>query len=339
MRILIVKLSALGDVIQTLPVLSLFKKANPFLEIDWVVDRRNADILFGHPQLKRILVFSRNYLKSPFQIKNFLKELRKVSYDAVVDYQGLLKSGLITYFARSSYKIGFSNAREGSRFFYNIKLPPYDPDLHATRRYLILSKEVLKLFGLVEVLSEEDFKTIPEVKFSPELLEKKEFSYRPYILFVPSARWETKLWFFSAWEKLIKLLSGAGKKFNILISGSPEEETLKIWAEEMEKKYPYVFSTVGKISLKELVSLINQARLIVSVDTGPMHIASALKKKTIALFGPTSPKRTGPWGGEFKVIQKDLPCVPCFRKKCNTRECMKNITPEEVKQIVEEFLF
>ena len=338
MRILIVKLSALGDIVQTLPVLTLFKKANPFLEIDWVVDKRNAEILVDHPFLKSVIIFSKEYLKSPFKLKNFLKSLRKVSYDAVIDYQGLFKSGIITRFAKGNYKIGFSNYREGSSFFYNFKLPPYDPDLHATKRYILLTKEVLKIFGLDEVVSDEEFKKIPEVYFSKKLLKKKDFSYRPYLLFIPSARWETKLWSFSQWEELLKLISDVGKKFNILISGSPGEKELKIWAENMEKKFPFVFSLVGKISLKDLVSLINQARLVVSVDTGPMHIASALKKKTVALFGPTSPKRTGPWGGTFKVIQKNLPCVPCFKKKCNIKECMKKITPEEVKEAIKNFL-
>jgi len=336
-KILIVKLSALGDVVQTLPSLSLLKKVFPESKIDWVVDKRNAEILEKHPYLNKILVFSNNTFFSFKNLKKFLKDLRSEEYDVVIDYQGLLKSGIITGLSKAKYKIGFANHREGSPLFYNLKLPPYDKNLHAVKRYLFLTKKAIEILGKPKDLIY--FEEIPEPIFSSEILNKKlKFIKKPYIVFVPSARWETKWWPFSHWEKLIELCKDLAKNFDIFITGSSSEINLKSWAEEMEKKYPYIYSLVGKLSLKELIILIKDSKALVSVDTGPMHIAEALKKPVVALFGPTSPERTGPWAGDFKVIRSSLSCSPCFKKKCKKLKCMFEIKPEEVKNALEELL-
>jgi len=336
-KILIVKLSALGDVVQTLPSLSLLKKVFPKSKIDWVVDKRNAEILEKHPYINKILVFSNNTFFSLKNFKKFLKDLRSEEYDAVIDYQGLLKSGIIIGLSKAKYKIGFANHREGSPIFYNLKLPPYDKNLHAVKRYILLTKKVIEILGKAKELNY--FEEIPEPIFSSEILNKNlKFIQRPYIVFVPSARWETKWWPFSNWERLIELCKDLAKKFDIFITGSLLETELKIWAEDMEKKYPYIYSLVGKLSLKELVTLIKDSNALVSVDTGPMHIASALKKPVIALFGPTSPDRTGPWAGDFKIIKSPLSCSPCFKKECKDLRCMFEIKPEEVKNALKGVL-
>jgi heptosyltransferase-1 len=335
-KILIVKLSALGDVVQTLPSLTLLKKSFPDSQIDWVVDKRNAEILEGHPYINKLLIFYKNDLFSFKNLKNFLKELREDEYDAVIDYQGLFKSGIITGFAKAKYKIGFSNHREGSPFFYNVKLPPYDKNLHAVKRYIFLTKKTIEKLG-AQVFNNED---IPKPIFSQEIYNGElNFIKKPYLVFIPSARWETKWWLYSHWERLIELCKELVKDFDIFITGSPSELKLKSWAEEMEKKFSYVYSLVGKLSLKELAILIRRSKAVVSVDTGPMHIASAFEKPTVALFGPTSEKRTGPWAGKFKILRSALPCSPCFKKKCKEWKCMSEIKPEEVKEVLDKLIF
>jgi len=337
-KILIVKLSALGDVVQTLPSLTLLKKVFPDSEVDWVVDERNAEILDKHPYINKLLIFSNNNFHFFKRFKNFLKNLRTERYDAVIDYQGLLKSGIITGLSKAKYKIGFSNHREGSPFFYNIKLPPYDKNLHAVRRYILLTKNVIEILGKSENLKSSE--EIPDPIFPSDILNKNlEFIRKPYIVFVPSARWETKWWPYFCWEGLIELCKDIAQKFDIFITGGPSNTELKYWAEEQKRKYPYVYSLVGKLSLKELAILIKNSKAVVSVDTGPMHIASAFKKPTIALFGPTSPERTGPWAGKFKVLKSSLSCSPCFKKKCENQICMSKILPEEVKKALNELLY
>lgn len=338
MKILIVKLSALGDIIQTLPVLSLLKKFFSDSQIDWIVDKRNAEILENNPLLNKIFVFSKDTIFSFKNLKNFLRDLRAEKYDVAIDYQGLLKSGIIMGLIKAKYKIGFSNYREGSPLFYNIKLPPYDKNLHAVERYILLTQKVIEIFEKTKKL--EFSKEIPDPIFPSDILNKNlEFIKKPYLVFVPSARWETKWWLFSYWEKLIELCCDLAKDFDIFITGSFSELKLKSWAEDMEKRYPYIYSLVGKLSLKELAILIKNSKAVVSVDTGPMHIASAFEKPTVALFGPTSEKRTGPWAGKFKVLKSPLPCSPCFKKKCRNWKCMSEIKPEEVKEALDELIF
>lgn len=337
MRLLIVKLSALGDVVQTLPSLTLIKNNFPDFQIDWVVDERNAEIIEGHPYIDRLLIFSKKYLVSIKRLRKFVKELRKYEYEAVIDYQGLFKSGIIVRFSKAKYKIGFSNYREGSPLFYNFILPPYDFNLHAVKRYIFLTTEVLKILNINK--SFEVPEEIPHSVFSKNILENNlNFIKKPYIVFIPSARWMTKWWPLSYWERLVEDCEELGKDFDIFITGSLSEVELKNWAEKIERKYSYVYSLVGKLSLKELANLIKNSQVVVSVDTGPMHIASALRKPTVALFGPTSPERTGPWGGTAKIIRSSSFCSPCFNKKCKDVNCMKEIKPEEVKKALYELL-
>ena len=337
MKLLIIKLSSLGDVVQTLPSLTLLKKYFPSSQIDWIVDERNAEILKDHPYINKLIIFSKDTLFSFQKFFRFLKNLRSEKYDAVIDYQGLFKSGIITGLAKTKYKIGFSNHREGSPFFYNFKLPPYDKNLHAVKRYLILTKKVIEILGKFEYL--ELFEEIPDPIFSSDILNKNlEFIRKPYIVFIPSARWKTKWWLFSYWERLIELCKEIAENFDIFITGSFSDLELKSWAQEIERKYPYVYSLVGKLSLKELSILIKDSKAVVSVDTGPMHIASAFKKPTIAFFGPTSPERTGPWAGKYKIFKSSLPCSPCFKKKCKNWKCMAKIKPEEVKKALKELI-
>ncbi|RLG12568.1 lipopolysaccharide heptosyltransferase I [Candidatus Pacearchaeota archaeon] len=335
MKFLIIKLSALGDIVQTLPALTLLKKYLPSSKIDWVIDKRYAEILENHPYINKLFVISKEDYKSLRKFFRFIRTLRKTYYDAVIDYQGLLKSGIIVGLSKGKYKIGFKNHREFSPFFYNIKLPPYDPEIHAVKRYINLSKEILRLFDLK---INENFNEVLEALFPKEIFDLNPFFKEPYIIFIPTARWKTKTWFFSYWEKLIYLCEDVRKNFHILITGSKNEKELKIWAKEMESKYKKVYSLVGKLNLKELVAVINKARLVVCVDTGPMHIASALKKPIIALFGPTSPNRTGPWNTRYQILSADIKCRPCFKKNCKTLECLKKITPELVKDAIEKEL-
>lgn len=326
MKILLVKLSALGDVVQTLPSLTYLKHHLPSAEVEWVVDERNAEILEGNPYLNRIWIVPKGF---PLKIKRsieFFKLIRKETYDLVIDYQGLLKSGIVVGLVKGYFKIGFQNHREGSWIFYNVKVPPYDPEIHAVRRYLLLTKYVLQRFQNKFL---EDIYHVPD-PFLPEEFPEGITLEEPYVIFIPSARWETKIWSFLNWEKLAERLTFFSKYLRIYLIGSNTETKLKVWAEDLEKKYSNVKSLVGKLNLKELVYVLRRSLGVISVDTGPMHIASALKVPTVALFGPTSSARTGPWGGDFYVIEKKTPCSPCFKKKCRDLKCMERITPEEV---------
>jgi len=331
LRILFVKLSALGDVIQTLPALSYLKRELPCAEIDWIVEERNGELLIDHPFLERTYLFKKEYFKNPFKFFSFVKGLRTKYYDCIIDFQGLLKSAILTSFARGKFRFGFANYREGSVFFYNVLFKAYDSELHAVKRYLLLVKKVLSFLadGKELELTGQDFAIdhFPEIPLSEETPKGLIFS-KPYVLFVPSARWETKLWPYQYWEELLNMLKDS-KSFDIYFIGGKEDPS-KSFAEAMSTRYEGVYSLVSKLGLKELVYVMRRALGVVTVDTGPMHLASLLNKPIIALFGPTSSARTGPWSNTFKVLTAKLPCSPCFKKKCREKTCMLSIKPQFV---------
>ena len=330
MKILIVKLSALGDVLQVLPALNLLKKIYPQAEIDWLVEERNAELLINHPWLKRVLLFNKEFFKKPKVFYNFVRELRKTSYEAILDFQGLLKSGIFVFLAKARYKMGFRNHREGSPLFYNVKFPPYDPNLHAVKRYLDLVIKSAKFLTQDVSIPEFNSKILYEIPL-PE--RKPPFSpSKPFILLIAGARWETKLWPFENWKSFLEIAGDLRKKITFYFIGAPTEKELKAFAEEAEKNYQGVFSLVGKLSLKELVFLMKEAEVVLSVDTGTMHLASLLNKPILALFGPTSPERTGPWSELSIVLRESLACSPCFKRTCKNPLCMKNLSPERVKR-------
>ncbi len=322
MKILLVKLSSLGDVIHSLPVLSALKTSFPEAEIDWAVEEPAAEILENHPFLERLLIFPRTRILeelrrgSLFETRRFLRFLRQKPYDVVLDLQGLLKSGLLVGLARGKVKIGFANHREGSPLFYNFKLPPYDPDMHAVKRYLL----VLKIFGIEP---QKVTFPLPPVPSLAKLKSKFGLPER-FAVFIPVARWPSKLWTISGWRTLAYRFAKEGLAPIIVGSEKDAPYVQKILSEAPGR------SLCGKIRLLELASLLQGASLIVSVDTGPMHLAAALGKTVIALFGPTAPWRTGPFGEQHQVIFKRLPCSPCFQKVCSRRSCMEEISPQEI---------
>ncbi|MFQ5586701.1 MAG: glycosyltransferase family 9 protein [Thermodesulfobacteriota bacterium] len=141
MKILIVKLSSLGDVVHTLPALSALRGAYPDAEIDWLVEEESKAILEGNPLLNNIVtVRKRGLFREPGKTWRVVRRIRERRYDMVIDFQGLLKSGVWVYLSSGRRRIGFGRGREFSHLFLNEKLPPYDPDRHAVDRYLDLAR-------------------------------------------------------------------------------------------------------------------------------------------------------------------------------------------------------
>ncbi len=337
MKILLVKLSALGDVVQALAVLPAIKAGLPYARLYWVVEEAASDLVKNHPLLEKVFVSKRKtWLKAAKQkgissvmkeMRAFLKDLRSEYFDIILDLQGLFKSGLLVALARGKRKIGFANHREGSTIPLTQKLAPYDPDRHAVLRYI----------DAAEYIGGKRPKKIsfplPQLPSSSELLQKFSIG-RNFAVFIPCARWETKLWIIDAW---IDLAHKVYKTFDmeILFIGSQRD---KAYVSKIISKAPFAKSLCGETSLLSLAGLLKTASLIVTVDTGPMHLAVATGKQVVALFGPTAPWRTGPFGEGHRIIRSGLSCSPCFRKKCEHLTCMKTILPEQVFQQVKDLM-
>ncbi|MBV5341673.1 MAG: glycosyltransferase family 9 protein [Deltaproteobacteria bacterium] len=323
-KILIIKPSALGDIIHTLPFLAATRATFPKAEIHWVVAKGLHTLLEEHPLINRLWLLDKDRWKQLSrlretipEINKFRKELGEERFDVSIDLSGLLRSGLITLAANARYKLGFSDSDEGSPLFYTHKIEG-GKQIHAVERYLKLAA----MMGCDT--STVNFPMPPYPKDSLLLASLPEH----FCVMAPSAGKEANRWPADRFGKLAASLPLP----SIIISNKADSG---IGAETVANSNNKAINLAGKTSLKELVSLISRARFLVTNDTGPMHIAAALNIPVFAIFGPANPVRTGPYGTIHTVIQEQKNCIPCYRRKpCAHWSCMKNISVERVRQTI-----
>lgn len=326
-RILIIKPSSLGDIVHSLPVLDVLYKCFPGTEIHWLVAKGFENILEGHPMLKKLWVIHKDEWKKMTNVQGTFSELRRLfkelkaeRFDLVIDLQGLFRSGLITKATGAHVRVGFKDAREGSTVFYTHKAEG-GRDIHAVDRYL-------KLAAFLGCGTDEVKFTFPPGNKS--LLQKLPV-YGDYAVMAPGARGPAKRWPPRRFGRVASLLP-----MKTLVIGGKGDRML---ADEVVKaSRGNAISIAGKTDLKELLEVIRGARFMVCNDTGPMHIAAALEVPVFALFGPTNPVRTGPYGKGHTVIRRDISCSPCYRKICNNAKCLDMIKAEEVAALIADFL-
>jgi heptosyltransferase-1 len=346
MKILIVKLSAIGDVIHTLPSLNAIRKHYADAHITWLVEEAASSIVVGHKALNRVIISKRKrWIKGilgPSCLKNikeayqFIKKLRDTEYDLIIDFQGLLKSGIFIGLARGKRKVGFDKGMEHmehSYIFLNERIPPVNMDNHALLRSMML-------INALGIKSKEIEYKIPVSdhtrRFLDSILERRGIKGSKLLVAInPVAKWETKLWdnrkFALLADKLIEKHNAS-----VIFTGSQSDRsTIKDIMSFMSKK---AVNLAGETTLKTLAALYKKTKLLISTDTGPMHMAAAVGTPVAALFGPTAPWRTGPFGSEHKILRSGLECSPCFKRQCNTIDCMKQISVEQVMDAANSIL-
>ena len=340
-EILIVKLSAIGDVIHTLAFLDVLHQNFPRAKIDWLVEEGAAGVIEGHPAIRRVIISRR---KSWWQkliegrclgevlreILSFLKDLRRVRYNWVIDLQGLLKSGILTGLSRGERKVGMSGAREGAWLFLKEPSVRVNYDQHAIDRYLEVATQLGCKWDRWDnriPVSESHRRALDQ------LLARHGFTGGNLVAINPMAKWKTKLWepeFFAVLADRILTEFPC----RIVFTGSQDDRPIIENISLMMKKRP--LNLAGKTGLKELACLYDRCRVLVTTDTGPMHMAAAMGCSVVALFGPTSPLRTGPYGPGHRVMTSGAVCSPCFKKTCDQWLCMRDITVEGVFEAVRE---
>lgn len=336
MNILIVKLSAIGDVIHTLPSLSALRRLYPQAHITWVVEEAASDLVLNHPQLDEVLIFRRKtwiknikagQVRSVWQeVRLFIRNLRQRPYDLVIDFHGLFKSSVIVFLSGGKRKLGYDSLQELSGLFLTEKIPE-DMGKHALERYLDFPHYLGAKKEKVEFILPPSVDAEKKVNL---LLEKYGLNDKDYIAINPVAYWKTKLWDDGNFACLADLISDKLKK-KVIFTGSESAPIEKITSMMGANS----INLAGQTTLLELACIFKKAQLVVTTDSGPMHLACAVGTPVVALFGPTDPARTGPYGAGHTIIRADLPCSPCFLKDCLTIQCMKNITPERVFAVVE----
>lgn len=311
MDILLVKLGALGDVINALP-LAVRLKRQLDARIHWLVAPLSFPLISGHPSVDRAILFDIKNEKTSWP--GVLRRLRRQRFDIVLDLQRILKSGLISLVADAGRRIGFDRQRckEMTWLLPLERIPPADPNRHMVLQYL----EFADYLGISATGISWGIRS---AGLSAHTLPK-QFVVLNIGATKPANRWPAEE--FSGLAELLHLLH----HMPCVLTGGPEDAPM---AHRIQSSFGEgIINLVGKTSLPELVDVINAAVAVVTCDTGPMHLASALGKPVVALFGPSDHRRTGPYRGQ--VIRSPIDCAPCHRKRCATPECMTAIRPETV---------
>ncbi len=330
MRILIVRTSALGDVVHALPVLTALRRHLPEAKIGWVVEEGMAPVLSGHPDLDELLtVRLRQWRRLSGQgmreLGGFLSALDRFSPDVVLDLMGNHKAGVLSALTLADRRIGFArrSRREPSSAVW-ISEPVAPRGTHAVDRMLSL----LDALGL----------PAEPADFGPEKLFREEPatppSSEPYVLLHPGAGWANKRYPPAWWGKAARLLQER-TGLPTWIATARGEEAL---AAEVERESGGAARTVPAPDLPTLAALIRRARLMMGGDSGPTHLAQALGTPVLMLMGPTDPERHGPYGAPERALYKRLACSFCYKRLAETKACLLEIPPRRVAERAAELL-
>ena len=356
MKILILKPSSLGDVIQALPVLRLLKLHFRDAEIFWWVDSALAPLLEGDSDLAGIVRFERRRWAAPRHWPEMLRSvrwMREQDFDLVIDLQCLARSGAFAWLANGKFLVGLDEVREGARGFYDTAVRRASFHAHAVDWYLsvlpqlgvpvhkhfVWLPERPQIAAAVKRKWPAAFASTPHSAL-PAAPQRSEGGRTPHLIAIqPGARWATKRWPAENFAELVRLIAKNFPDARLAILGDADDKPL---GEIISRTAPdRCLNLCGETSLPEMVEGLRQCDLMVTNDTGPMHAAAALGKPLVALFGPTEPHRTGPYGRLESVLRIELPCSPCFKSYCawkNPNECLRAISPAQVLAQIHKIL-
>jgi lipopolysaccharide heptosyltransferase I len=333
LKILILKPSSLGDVVQALPVLRLLKRHYPSSDIYWWVETRNASLLEGDPDLAGLFLFERDRWARPWnwaEMGKSVLELRRHRFDLVIDLQALARSAAIGWLANGGCFVGLHDTRELAPGYYDLSVPRPSSETHAVDWYL----ETLRALNIP---IHQNFDWLPRRDaLAEEVRSIWSLDDRPMVALLPGARWENKRWPVEHFAQMVRELYAAREDLRFAILGGKSDST---FAHDISTAAPDVcLNLTGRTSLIQMVEVIRHCRIVVTNDTGPMHVAAALRKPVVGIFGPTNPARTGPYHQTERALQRnDLLCVPCMKATCSFHEplaCVRGISPTRVVQEV-----
>lgn len=337
-KILIIKPSSLGDIVHALPVLHGLRTRHPGAHIAWLVGTSFASLLEGHPQINELIRFDRarfgRMWRSPavfFEFWRFVGEIRRRRFDLVVDLQGLIRSGLMAWLS-GGWSVGFAEARELAWMFYSRRVRPAASAVHAVEKNLAVAAAC----GVVIERPVFDLAVTEGERQSARALLREaghagatEAALPPYLAVLPGARWASKQWPPVRFAELIDRLAAEGRPRSVLL-GAPSERGIAEAIVGACKSPPV--DLIGRTNLRQLTALLDLSEQVICLDSGPMHIAAALGKPLVALFGPTNPARTGPYSARARVVTHPVPCAPCYRRVCplGHQDCLVRLDAAQV---------
>ncbi len=335
MRLLLIKTSSLGDVIHTFPALSDALQARPDLRVDWVVEEAYAELAALHPAVDRVIPIAlRSWRRRPWSQASrqawaaYRASLRVHPYDLVLDAQGLLKSAFLLHAAPAGgARVGFDRAslREPWASWFYDRGYAVDRQAHAVERTRSLMAQALAYtqqgrgrYGL-------------EIDPDPH--------WQGAVWLLHGSSWPTKLWSLAAWRQLAQALQEQGQTLVLPYGQADEEARARQIAADQPGVRLWPASGVGA-----LAAALAGARAVVGVDTGLSHLAAALDRPVLALFGPTAIERTGLYGAHVVHVQAQLPCQPCRQERCRIQPqaspapCMAALSVAQVQSALQDLL-
>lgn len=322
--------------VQALPVLRLIKQRHPASEIYWWLGSNLVPLLEEDPDLAGIIDFDRDRWVAPSHWKKLwqtVRQMRAQSFDWVIDLQGLARSGIFAWLANGKFTIGLDEPREGARGFYDIIVARPSFHTHAVDWYL-------GVLPFLEVPMHWNFNWLPE---RPSVAAAVQQKWKPgserWLVIQPGARWLNKLWPVEHFAELVKQLATHYPELRFAIMGGEKDQSLGAIVSDAEPER--CLDLTGQVTLPEMVEWIRLSVLMVTNDTGPMHVAAALGKPVVPIFGPTDPRRTGPYQQIDQAVQLSLPCVPCLKPTCayeKPLECLRGISPSIIFSQVQKRL-
>lgn len=325
-RVCLIKPSALGDVIHALPVLATLRDRWPSARFSWVINRGLAGLVEGHPALDEVIPFDRNRAGlSPRGLaltSRFFVDLRRRGFDLAIDLQGLFRSGLMTFATAAPIRVGRADAREGASVFYTHQMSSHAT--HAVDRLLDLAIA----FGAERTSPRFDL----AIRDSDRQWAETRLAGlpRPLLVLNPGARWITKRWppaHFAEVARRAVARFGAG----VVVVGAAEDRPLAAAIRrELDPIGLPIRDLTGQTSLMELAAVMARADLVLSNDTGPLHLAVASGARVIAIFTCTDPAKTGPYGPGAQVVRSGVWCAASCVRRCDRLECMTELSPDRV---------
>ena len=346
-KILILRLSAIGDTIHTLPLINAIKEQYPDCKIGWVVEDKAALFIQGHKNVDNCYIIPKKLwkqrgfcFKNIKEFFNIINAINKEQYDIVIDTQQLFKSAILLPFLDIKRKISLSGGREFSQIFSNeiIKAQHelFNPSYHVVKRNLELAKYLGVKTDKIEFnLTDASSDAKNKVK---KLLSALDYTKKTVVI-SPATTWENKHWNEPYWSEVIDYYKD---RVNILFTGTDCDNALIKRILDRSNCCKYI-NLAGKTNLEELAEVYRRCNIVISPDSGSAHIAWAVSKPAvITLFSATAEKRSAPFGDNCYVLAPELDCRPCLKKNCRLKQdknkCCKLIKPEQLISIIDKIL-
>ncbi len=334
-RILVIRLSAIGDVVVTTPVTRALRTAFPNAHLAWVVETRAAGVLEGNPYLNEVIAWDRP--KGALPLKSLLeigKRLRSGKFDCAIDCQGLLRSAVLARLSGARLVVGNTRAKESAHLLYHQRVPRSETDLSSRQRCLdllaplgVTTADRRMVVHVSEAEREAAHRVLGEIGLA---------AGAPYACLVPATTWAQKHWFAENWAELADLLQERLGLTPVVMGAAGDAEL----AEKIRKGSRRGCAiAAGKTSMKSAAALLEGARVVVAVDTALMHMAVAVGAPTVGVCGASW------WPGfqdyeRFTLVREPMTCSPCLRHPtCGGRwDCMRALSAERVLTAVQGLL-